>query len=99
MYKVTHQIIFFENPVVKAGDSSTQVHSVVMVRGGRRREIIGAPAMSAVVKRAAMFSLPGCNYTCMRGQYDLLPVKNRGSQAESLLLCYHQHSKTYNWYK
>ncbi|CAL1168562.1 unnamed protein product [Cladocopium goreaui] len=39
-----------------------QVHSVVMVRGGRRREIIG------------------CNYTCMRGQYDLLPVKNRGSK-------------------
>ncbi|CAJ1382981.1 unnamed protein product [Effrenium voratum] len=39
-----------------------QVHSVVMVRGGRRRELIG------------------CNYTCMRGQYDLLPVKNRGSR-------------------
>ncbi|CAK9082604.1 unnamed protein product [Durusdinium trenchii] len=39
-----------------------QVHSVVMVRGGRRRELIG------------------CNLTCMRGQYDLLPVKNRGSK-------------------
>lgn len=36
-----------------------QVHSVVMVRGGRKRDVIG------------------CNYTCMRGQYDLLPVKNR----------------------
>lgn len=36
-----------------------QVHSVVMVRGGRKRDVIG------------------CNYTAMRGQYDLLPVKNR----------------------
>merc|ERR1712187_689026 len=36
-----------------------QVHSVVMVRGGRKRDVIG------------------CNYTCMRGHYDLLPVKNR----------------------
>eukprot|EP00747_Dinoflagellata_sp_TGD_P185338 gnl/TRDRNA2_/TRDRNA2_41836_c0_seq1.p1 gnl/TRDRNA2_/TRDRNA2_41836_c0~~gnl/TRDRNA2_/TRDRNA2_41836_c0_seq1.p1 ORF type:complete len:287 (-),score=41.56 gnl/TRDRNA2_/TRDRNA2_41836_c0_seq1:76-936(-) len=36
-----------------------QVHSVVMVRGGRHRDVIG------------------CNYTCMRGHYDLLPVKNR----------------------
>jgi len=38
-----------------------QVHSVVMVRGGRRRDIIG------------------CNYTLMRGHYDLLPVKGRKS--------------------
>mmetsp|Transcript_15850 Transcript_15850/g.37411 ORF Transcript_15850/g.37411 Transcript_15850/m.37411 type:complete len:267 (-) Transcript_15850:54-854(-) len=38
-----------------------QVHSVVRIRGGRKRDIIG------------------CNYTCMRGQYDLLPVKNRRS--------------------
>lgn len=36
-----------------------QVHSVVMIRGGRHADVIG------------------CNYTCMRGQYDLLPVKNR----------------------
>lgn len=26
--------------------------------------------------------LAGCNYTCMRGQYDLLPVKNRGCQTQ-----------------
>lgn len=38
-----------------------QVHSVVMVRGGRKRDVIG------------------CNYTAMRGHYDLLPVKNRKS--------------------
>ncbi|CAE7215486.1 putative 37S ribosomal protein S12, mitochondrial [Symbiodinium microadriaticum] len=38
-----------------------QVHSVVMVRGGKRADV------------------PGCNYTCMRGVYDLLPVKNRKS--------------------
>ncbi|CAE7788360.1 mrps12 [Symbiodinium sp. CCMP2592] len=38
-----------------------QVHSVVMVRGGKRKDV------------------PGCNYTCMRGLYDLLPVKNRKS--------------------
>jgi len=36
-----------------------QVHSVVMVRGGRHSDV------------------SGCNYTCMRGHYDLLPVKNR----------------------
>lgn len=36
-----------------------QVHSVVMVRGGRTPDI------------------PGCNYKCMRGRYDLLPTKNR----------------------
>eukprot|EP00929_Paragymnodinium_shiwhaense_P113406 TRINITY_DN81698_c0_g1_i1.p1 TRINITY_DN81698_c0_g1~~TRINITY_DN81698_c0_g1_i1.p1 ORF type:complete len:292 (-),score=22.28 TRINITY_DN81698_c0_g1_i1:37-912(-) len=39
-----------------------QVHSVVMVRGGRHRDTIG------------------CNYTCMRGHYDLLPVKGRLSR-------------------
>eukprot|EP00450_Noctiluca_scintillans_P018865 CAMPEP_0194527638 /NCGR_PEP_ID=MMETSP0253-20130528/63799_1 /TAXON_ID=2966 /ORGANISM="Noctiluca scintillans" /LENGTH=225 /DNA_ID=CAMNT_0039372605 /DNA_START=169 /DNA_END=847 /DNA_ORIENTATION=+ len=39
-----------------------QVHSVVMVRGGRHRDVIG------------------CNYTCMRGHYDLLPVKGRLSR-------------------
>lgn len=39
-----------------------QVHSVVMVRGGRKGDVVG------------------CNYTCMRGHYDLLPVKNRKSQ-------------------
>lgn len=39
-----------------------QVHSVVMVRGGRKKDVVGA------------------NYTCMRGHYDLLPVKNRKSQ-------------------
>mmetsp|Transcript_42315 Transcript_42315/g.79247 ORF Transcript_42315/g.79247 Transcript_42315/m.79247 type:complete len:306 (-) Transcript_42315:43-960(-) len=38
-----------------------QVHSVVMVHGGRRKDVIG------------------CNYTAMRGHYDLLPVKNRKS--------------------
>jgi len=38
-----------------------QAHSVVMIRGGRKRDIVG------------------CNYTCMRGLYDLLPVKNRKS--------------------
>jgi len=38
-----------------------QVHSVVMVRGGRKRDVIG------------------CNYVAMRGNYDLLPVKNRKS--------------------
>ncbi|CAE7557904.1 rpsL, partial [Symbiodinium pilosum] len=38
-----------------------QVHSVVMVRGGKRADV------------------PGCSYTCMRGLYDLLPVKNRKS--------------------
>mmetsp|Transcript_101793 Transcript_101793/g.288262 ORF Transcript_101793/g.288262 Transcript_101793/m.288262 type:complete len:293 (-) Transcript_101793:161-1039(-) len=38
-----------------------QVHSVVMVRGGRKKDIVGV------------------NYTCMRGHYDLLPVKNRKS--------------------
>ncbi|CAE8616667.1 unnamed protein product [Polarella glacialis] len=39
-----------------------QVHSVVMVQGGRHADVVG------------------CNYTCMRGHYDLLPVKNRKSQ-------------------
>lgn len=39
-----------------------QVHSVVMVRGGRHKDVIG------------------CNYTCMRGHYDLLPVKGRRSR-------------------
>lgn len=38
-----------------------QVHSVVLVRGGRHRDT------------------PGTNYTCVRGKYDLLPVKNRKS--------------------
>lgn len=38
-----------------------QVHSVVMVQGGRKRDVVG------------------CNYTAMRGHYDLLPVKNRKS--------------------
>lgn len=38
-----------------------QVHSVVMVRGGAKKDT------------------DGCNYTCMRGKYDLLPVKNRKS--------------------
>mmetsp|Transcript_61565 Transcript_61565/g.156422 ORF Transcript_61565/g.156422 Transcript_61565/m.156422 type:complete len:286 (+) Transcript_61565:70-927(+) len=36
-----------------------QVHSVVMIRGGHKKDT------------------DGCNYTCMRGKYDLLPVKNR----------------------
>jgi len=36
-----------------------QAHSVVMVRGGRKKDVVG------------------CNYTCMRGLYDLLPVKNK----------------------
>lgn len=36
-----------------------QVHSVVMVRGGAKKDTTGA------------------HYTCMRGKYDLLPVKNR----------------------
>lgn len=38
-----------------------QVHSVVMVRGGAKKDTTGA------------------HYTCMRGKYDLLPVKNRKS--------------------
>eukprot|EP00449_Zooxanthella_nutricula_P020448 CAMPEP_0198550738 /NCGR_PEP_ID=MMETSP1462-20131121/75427_1 /TAXON_ID=1333877 /ORGANISM="Brandtodinium nutriculum, Strain RCC3387" /LENGTH=173 /DNA_ID=CAMNT_0044281365 /DNA_START=273 /DNA_END=791 /DNA_ORIENTATION=- len=38
-----------------------QVHSVVMVRGGAKKDT------------------DGCHYTCMRGKYDLLPVKNRKS--------------------
>lgn len=38
-----------------------QVHSVVMVRGGAKKDT------------------DGCNYTCVRGKYDLLPVKNRKS--------------------
>lgn len=36
-----------------------QVHSVVMVRGGRHKDTLG------------------CNYTCIRGLYDLLPVAGR----------------------
>jgi len=36
-----------------------QVHSVVMARGGRKKDVIG------------------CNYTLIRGAYDLLPVKGR----------------------
>lgn len=36
-----------------------QVHSVVMIRGGRKKDV------------------KGCNYVCVRGKYDLLPVKNR----------------------
>jgi len=38
-----------------------QVHSVVMVRGGSKKDTTGA------------------HFTCMRGKYDLLPVKNRKS--------------------
>lgn len=38
-----------------------QVHSVVMIRGGAKKDTTGA------------------HYTCMRGKYDLLPVKNRKS--------------------
>ena len=50
----------------------SEVHSVVRVRGGRRRELIG-PACLYMKK----IRVRGVNYTCMRGQYDLLPVKNR----------------------
>mmetsp|Transcript_11818 Transcript_11818/g.26819 ORF Transcript_11818/g.26819 Transcript_11818/m.26819 type:complete len:276 (-) Transcript_11818:42-869(-) len=39
-----------------------QVHSVVMVKGGRHKDVIG------------------CNYTLVRGAYDLLPVKGRGTR-------------------
>jgi len=52
--------------VVKAGipgsGHNLQVHSVVMIRGGPKKDT------------------DGCNYTCMRGKYDLLPVKNRKSR-------------------
>lgn len=35
-----------------------------------------------VWQRTSAEMLAGCNYTCMRGQYDLLPVKNRGCQTQ-----------------
>lgn len=57
---------------------------MVRVRGGRRSELIGTPGMLKR-NRVEKTRVEGVNYTCMRGQYDLLPVKNRKPVAYFIL--------------
>eukprot|EP00438_Fugacium_kawagutii_P018624 Skav236293 [mRNA] locus=scaffold1106:19214:21306:+ [translate_table: standard] len=46
----------------------------------RSKWLEGAGNRKGVCTKAG---LKCCNYTCMRGQYDLLPVKNRGSETQT----------------